>query len=364
MTRQAVRGLLALAAVALALDAGAGQPPPAVDKVVLRDKEKKDGTTKTYDGFLQFGPVGLQVVNADKKVTVPNVALADVVRVFPAGDIPGVDRALITADEKAKSRADYEKVRLGYEEARKKGGLPERVKRFVEFKVAQMATRAADETGYDERWAEAAAEAAKLWGAFLADHKGGWESWAGTRAAARLHAERNDFAEAARAWKRAAAKEAGLPPDLLLEASLQEIDAHIRTKNGAGVALGLAQALAKGVPAGPARERLAIYETAANARANNNFEQGIRDIEKAVAEGTKDPAVRGVGYSMIGELYLAAGKPRDAMWSFLWTETVYNADRDEAFKAMCRVLETFRAQNDEDRVRAYQDKLRRARGGF
>jgi hypothetical protein len=366
MIRQAVGGLSALAAVTLLLEAAVAQQPATPDKVVLRDKEKKDGSAKTHEGFLQFGPIGLQVVGADKKVLVTGVAPADVVRVYPSGDIPGVDRSLITAEEKAKSKADYEKIRLGYEEAKKKGGLPERTKRFVEFKIAQMATRAADETGYDERWAEAAAEASKLWGTFLAEFRGGWESWAGTRAVTRVHAELNQFDEAARSWKRLAAKDTGLPPDLLVEAALQEIDANIRSKTGgaAAAAVGLAQALAKTVPAGAAKERLAIYEIAANAKANAGFEQGVKDIEKVIAEGAKDPVVRGVGYSMIGELYLAAGKPRDAMWSFLWVETVYNADRDEAFKAMCRVLESFKAQKEEDRAKVYQDKLRRARGAF
>lgn len=371
MTRQVVRGLLALTAVVLLLEAATGQQPGTPDKIVIRDKDKKDGSTKSVEGFLQFGPVGLQVVGADKKVLAAGVSPSDVVRVSPAGDIPGADRgdilALLTAEEKAKSRADYIKIRDGYDGLRKKAaGAPERTKRYLEFKLAHAMHRVADESGPDDReprWEEAAKSASTAWGAFLAEYKGGWESWAGTRAATRLHAELNTFDEAARAWKRLTAKDAGLPPDLLMEASLQEIDAQIRTKTGAGVAVGLAQALAKSNPAGAAKERLAIYEIAAGAKANSDFDKGVKDIEEKIA-ATKDPVVRGVGYSMLGELYLAAGKPRDAMWSFLWVETVYNADRDEAFRAACRVLESFRAQGDEDRVKAYQDKLRRARGAF
>lgn len=370
MIRQAVRGLLALATVTLALDAAARQPGGAPDKIVIRDKDKKDGTTKSYEGFLVFGPTGLQVVGTDKKVLVPNVPPADVVKVSPAGDIPGADRsailALLTAEDKAKGRADYEKARLGYDELRKKaGGAPARTRRYLDFKYAQIATRVADETGYDERWAEAAGEASKAWADFVtnADYKGSWEMWPATRAATRINAEMNKFDEAARAWGRLTKKDADLPPDLRLEASIQEIDAQIRSRVGAGAAQKSAEVLGKTAPAGLAKDRLAIYEIAAGAVANSDFDKGAKDIEAKIA-ATKDPVVRGAGYSMLGEIHLAAGRPRDAMWSFLWVETVYNTDRDEAFRALCRLVEAFKAQNDEDRVRAYQEKLQRARGAF
>jgi hypothetical protein len=67
---------------------------------------------------------------------------------------------------------------------------------------------------------------------------------------------------------------------------------------------------------------------------------------------------------MIGELHLLAGKHREAMWAFLWVETVYNADRYDALKAMCRLAEVFRSQADEDRAKSYREKIRRFREGF
>src|SRR6185312_13813586 len=92
---------------------------------------------------------------------------------------------------------------------------------------------------------------------------------------------------------------------------------------------------------------------------------GVEPIEAEIAKA-KDPLVRGTGYSMLGEVYLAAGKAklRDAMWAFLWVEVVYNHDRDEVVKAMTRVAEIFDAQKDEDRARAYREKLRRYRSAL
>ena len=75
-------------------------------------------------------------------------------------------------------------------------------------------------------------------------------------------------------------------------------------------------------------------------------------------------AVRATAFSALGELYLIANKPREAMWEFLWVETVYNADKDEALKAMCRLVEVFKAQMDEERPKAYRERIRRFRSSF
>jgi hypothetical protein len=67
---------------------------------------------------------------------------------------------------------------------------------------------------------------------------------------------------------------------------------------------------------------------------------------------------------MVGELHLAGGKPREAMWAFLWVETVYSQDRDDVLKALCRLVEVFKAQADDDRARVYREKIRRLREAF
>ena len=185
------------------------------------------------------------------------------------------------------------------------------------------------------------------------------------RAGARLYAELNKFDEAAKMWSRMA-KNTELPPGLRLEASLQEIDTQFRSK-AYSTAAAAVEALAKTVGPGAVKDKLAIYERAAKAAESglnaDNVKPVVDDIEKKIAE-SKDPGVRGVGYGVIGELYLAAGRPRDAMWAYLWVETVYNADKDEVLKAMCRLVEVFKALMDEDRPKVYREKIRRFRANF
>jgi hypothetical protein len=358
MNRQAVRGFLALAALTGFVQATLGQATP--DRVYIRNK---DGTTKSMEGELKFGAAGFQVVGTDKKAL--PVSFADVVKVAP-GELQGADRgtilALISAEEK-KTKEEYAKARLAYEKLQKDTlSAPARTQRYVAFKLAQTINRIADETGHDENWVEVATEASKAWDAFINEHKGNWEVWPAAQARARINAELGKFDEVARTWNRLTKPDAGLPPDLLLEAKIHEIDAQIRSKNVSVAQVSAAEAL-KTAPPGVSKEKLAIYDLAAQGLNSTDPLSKVKAMEDKIA-ATKDRGVLGVAYSMLGELYLAGNRPRDAMWAFLWVETVYNADRDEAFKAMCRLLEVFKLQGDDDRVKAYQDKLRRNRVTF
>jgi len=238
-----------------------------------------------------------------------------------------------------------------------------------------MATKVADETPDEDGWTDIAKDAAGKWSGFLTEYKSGWELWPAARAGARLYAELNKFDEVARLWSRLS-KNPELPPDLRLEAGIQEIDAQFRAGSYSPAAIA-AKTLADATAPGAAKTRLAIYEQAAKA-ANDGLsaesaKAAAEKIEAAVKE-TADPAVRATVYGVIGELYLAvkpkdgggapAKEPREAMWAFLWVETVFNHDKDEALKAMCRLVEAFKAQSDEEMVKRYRERIRRYRANF
>src|SRR5262245_7361432 len=90
MIRQAVRGLAVVATLAVVIGLSGAQPA-ALDKVYVRDK--KDGSVKTYEATLKFGPGGYQVVGAKDKV-LATVAPEDLVKYVP-GELPGLDRATV-----------------------------------------------------------------------------------------------------------------------------------------------------------------------------------------------------------------------------------------------------------------------------
>jgi len=354
MTRYAIRGFALFGLVAAVTTSALAQN---ADVVSVRDR--KDNSIKKLSGTYTVSPAGFQVVNADKKGAPINPD--DVVSVA-IGDLVGVDRGLINSLATKEEKKDYKGAYDGYKEAAAKasGGAP-RTQQYLKYKVAATNSKLADETDFDKGWKAKAEDAVKEWRGFLADYKFGWEVWPATRAYTRLQIELGQFEDASRTWGKAAANKE-FPPDARLEAQIQEIDLQIRGKlyPNAEPTAGELQKTANGAQ----KERLVIYQIAAKAGGDKPLE-GVDKI-KAEMEKTKDASVHATGFSMMGELYLVGGKPRDAMWAFLWVETVLNQDRDEAFKAVARLAGMFEVGPiaDEDQARKYRDKLKRLRLAF
>lgn len=363
MKRKAIRGLLLFGLLVAVVNSSVlAQNTP--DKVTVLNR--KDNSTKTYDGAFTLSPAGFQVLSGGKAVA--TFSPDDVVKVA-IGDLPGVDRSAILGLNTKEEKKEYDAARTGYADQLKKAGLQEKSKRYLEFKKVMLTQKLVDDIDPgDKAWKEKADACLADWNQFLTaeETKFGWEQWPATRACARLLAERGKFDDAARAWSRVA-KNNNMPPDARAEAALQEIDAQIRARQFSPAASAAAELIK--TAAGAKKDRLVIYEIAAKSGGDGKPLEGIDKI-KAEMGKTKDAAVHATGFSMMGELYLAGGKPRDAMWMFLWVETVTNQDKDEAFKAMARLNEMFETQMpagplaDEDQSKKYHDKLKKFRATF
>lgn len=367
MIRQAARGALALFLVAAALDtAGAARQSQNLIQVVYRDRTGKDTSEKTATGDeLKLTPTGLQVLN--KGSVVATVSPADIVRVDP-GDVEKVERNAVLDQLKLERERKWEPARVNYEDMRKKAktaGAPAKTIQFLEFRLAYATGKAADDIE-DDSFAGKADAAQKMLGDYLITYPGGWEVWPATRMRAWLLVQLDKPADAAEAWSKLA-KAKDLPAALQQEAALNEIDCLIRGKryNEANDRIA---AWPKTDTGGPARERVTIYERTAKAAGSLIPGKGpdvpvaqfVKPVQDAV-DAAKDPVAKAVGYNMLGELCMAAEKPREAMWSYLWVEVVYNQDRDEVAKAMVRLVKAFEAQQDEERTKTYRQKLRQYR---
>ncbi len=359
--RQAIRGLVVLGLLTAVVDSTVrAQNTP--DKVTVRDR--KDGSSKTYDGQLRVSPAGFQVFGGDKfDKAVVTVAPDDILKVV-IGDLPGVappalQEVQAKENKKDRNRKDLEEARTGYQALSKAAVGQARSKRYLDFKVAILTSKIVDDLDATEGWKEKADDAIKDWGVFFTDYNTGWEMWPAVRASTRLQIERGKYNDAARAWGKLA--KSIEPPDAKVEATMQEIDLQIRAKqypNAGGAATELLK-----TAVGARKDRLVIYEIAAKAGGDSKTQEGIDKIKEEMGK-TKDVSVHATGYSMMAELYLAADKKRDAMWAFLWVETVLNQDKDEVFKAISRLADLFEGQMDEDQTRKYRDNLKRFRATF
>ena len=363
MIRQAKRGAVLLAGMMVLFQVARAQQPTPTEKVTIRDK--KDGAVRTYDGILKFSAAGFQILSSDGKVLTV-VSPVDIVKVVP-NDLVGVERATLQSQvrlEDNKTRKDNEAARLGYIDLiQKTASAPPKTKQYLAFKKAVLSTRILDESD-EEEWAKQVVPVAKEWVDFLSEYKTGWEIWPAARTCARLYIEMNKYDELTRMLKQLGAKDVELPADLKVEAVLQSLDAQIREGPVAYASvLKAAESEAKNAGSGTARDKLAIYTRVAQVGENPSPEvlaAAVKDIEEKIA-ASKDPTVRGVGYGMIGELYLASKRPRDALWAFMWVETVYNQDKDEVLKAMVRLTQIFKGTMDEEHEKLYREKIRRFR---
>jgi hypothetical protein len=217
MIRQTIRGPVAALAAALLIGAAAGrQQDTTLDKIVILNAAKRDGSTVTLDGRLKLSPAGLQVLTGEKLDKARTIRFADLVK-FEPGDMPGVNREEMRAQltlENNKNKKDYQTARGVYANMLKKASTaPESTKRHLEYRFALMSTKVADESGDDEKWAELAGVAVKEWTGFLTGYKSGWEVWPAARTLGRLYVELDRHDEAAKLWGRVA-KNPELPPDL------------------------------------------------------------------------------------------------------------------------------------------------------
>jgi hypothetical protein len=353
---------LAVATVTIAL---AFQPPTASpDKVVAWDR--KLNKVITIEGTFAESPAGIVVSAGGKEKA--RISSADIIRV-ELGDMPGLsgdDRATLFSLENEK---DSEKAARGYASLAKKGQGNERIRRTMEFRELMALARAAD--GKDESGFKATAPAtADRLATFARANSKSWDVYPASRTAARLYAELGQHDKAGETLAALAAVP-GLGTELKQETVLAEADARLRSGNpAAGRAIVAALLKDPEVPAaGSVRERLSLYSLWAQFPTPAPNAPGTPaprpdDVAaklQAAIDAAKSPHARAVGLNAKGELFLAFGLPRDAMWEFLNVEVVYHQDKDEVDKALSRLVEIFEALGEKDRADQYREKRRKLR---
>ncbi len=343
--------LLGLAALALGTSA-TGQPPP-LDKVHYR---AADGKVVTVDAEVKESPAGVQLLTGKKGTISP----VDVIRI-DYGDVKGIAKTDQYAAIALEDGRDPGKAHTAYADLLKKlpPDAPDRTRRYLTFRAAYWAGRAADAKTGDAFKAEAPKAADELAAAARLARKS-WEVWPAARAAARLYTELGDHAKAAAVLGELAAVPE-LPRDLRYEARLAEAAAVLRGGQGAAADAMLDQlGRDRDFPAtGPLRERLAVLRAAAQV-APGQAGAPLAKLEEAVAQA-KDPAAKAVGANCLGDAYAAAGRTRDAMWAYLWADVVYNQDKDEQVYAVGKLVGVFEKLGDRDRAEQFRDRLPRVR---
>jgi hypothetical protein len=186
------------------------------------------------------------------------------------------------------------------------------------------------------------------------------DSWQYTHAARKivdLQMDVGDFAAAGRTLD-SLTRMPELPKSMKEDLELQLIDVLMRT-NQTSQAVSKIKAIKAALPANsPQAKRLEVYEIGATS-GGKELSKVIGDLE-AIASKTTDNGLKALAYNTMGDLYKSSGKPRDAMWSYLWVDQVYFQDRSEHLKAVDRLARLFKEDlTDPKNQTRYEEKLQR-----
>jgi hypothetical protein len=340
-------GLLALAGL---IGGVAGQALVfGQDRVERRDK--KTGTATVTGKIVEENAGGVRVkAQLGKEEAIPS---GDIVRVS-YGDLPSQAAIELGKLQAAEAGRDYPALLKGYEQVQalpQVKSAPAPVRRYIDYRVASLKGYTAD--GDDQVKA-----AEKALADFIAANPDCWEYPHAARQLGRLQADTGAYPAATKTFE-ALEKGPNVPAEFKTEAIAALIDIAFQSEDY-DLGRKRVEAVAKN-PNAPAalRARVDMYQLGLDG-AKGDLAATVKKIEEAIGKAN-DPSLKALGYNVLGDVYLAHKKPREAMWSYLWVDVVYNQDRGEHLKAMTRLIKIFKEANDTEKVQLYTEKLARSR---
>jgi hypothetical protein len=339
-----------------------GQPPAAggVEDVTYR---AADGKVVEISTEIKESAAGVALIVGGKAKDV--ISPAAIIKVEPK-TLPGIDAVAFGLARNLEKGPDLAKTLTEYGKLMKNiAAAPERSRRYVTFKEAMLTVKYADQKTGDEFKAEATKAVIKIAG-FARANKKSWEVWPAARTAARIYTELGQYRDSATVLDDLSATP-DLPKDLKAEAKLAQISSVIRSKQGLSADALLSELDKDASLSTNLKDRVNVLKVCAKMDYSQKPEgtatkpaDQVKLIEDAIA-AAKDPGARGMGYNFLGDLYAANNLNRDAMWSYLWSDTVYNTEKDEQLYALSKLAAIADRGNDADRATFFRERMVRAR---
>lgn len=322
------------------------------DKVERRQSDK--AVVSVSGKIVDESVAGVKIKAGMKETLIPST---EIHRVF-YDDLPIASKqAYINLWNAEESEKDQAKVYKLYQDFQPKiTGAPVPIRRNVDYRLATLQAVVAETK-------EQKVEARKALATFITNHGTGWQFPLATRTLARMQADAAEF-DAAQRNLEVLSKSNLVPVEIKQEADLMLVDVLFQAGKTEDVKTKIAAALGDPKTTEQQKTRFSVYQAAIEAKAPNaKIEDVIKNLEGIVAK-TNDGAVKGLAYNVIGDTYASTGtkeNKRQAMWSYLWVDVVYNQDRTEHIKAMNSLLKIFEDEKDTEKVQVYKEKLARFR---
>lgn len=325
------------------------------DRVERKDR-KTDKSAILIGKIIEESPAGIKV-----KLTTGGkeemISSSEIVRVTYA-DIPipvlaELNKAAV--QEEARNFAEALKMTEAAKAKPEFNTAPANGKRYIEFKIASYKAALADG---EEKLREAAAALST----FVDGNSDSWEYTLAAPILARLQNDLGNTKGAINTLERLE-KKSDVPQEIRSEASLALIDLSFTNGDYEAVAKRVSDILKDAKASASAKESVALYQLGLEGVKAPDVAALAPTIKKLedIAGKSNNPAVKALAYNLMGDCYLAKGAKRDAMWSYLWVDVVYNQDRNEYLKALSRLTKYFKDVGDEANAKVYAEKLSRAR---
>lgn len=352
-----LRRFLGLAALSFVIAALSFQASVRADNVIRKDK-KGDKTVTVTGKVSEDTTGGVKVkLSPSKEESIP---ANEIIGITYSGFPIAVNNKIAEATD-AENKREFATVMSIYESLLNakdakdpKFSLPPEAKRNFEYRIISLKSMMAD--GEDEIKASIAAL-----NAFVASHPDCWQFSHASRQLARLNTDIGEYAAATSILEKLE-KGANVPAEYKAEASAALIDIAFQSEDIPAGKRRVESMLKDPKNTTAIKDRLAFYQLALDGVQADEaaLPATVKKIEEAIAKA-KDPGLKALGYNVLGDCYLAKKRKRDAMWSYLWVDTVYNQDRGEQVKAQSRLIKIFTEDGDTDKVKLYKEKVARSR---
>ena len=345
--RRAVAVLGALAALV--------GPARGQDTVIYQDRAGKQATAR---GTIQDeSPAGIKIKVGEEVLDLPALSIRQVT--YKVKDVTAIDyRYPFGQEELARRPGTRPAERATRLENALKGfknldaqvlGVPA-AHRYVQFKIAEvLAVQAQD----DSSKADAAIAALS---AYAKDFPTGWEVAPALKLLAKLQEEKGDSAGALETY-RGLAKVPGIPPELRQESTVLVARALLhagKPKEAESELKGLAAKMSTTDP-----QRANVEVALAQCRLAQGQLGQVEAPLRAALQNTSDAAVKAAAHNLLGDYYLAKGRPEAAFWEYLYVDTLYNQDREEEAKALYHLSTLFdKVKNDKQRAQQCAERLK------
>ncbi len=321
------------------------------DKIERRDR-KTDKPVMVTGKIVEESLAGIKVKGvAGKEEMIPGT---DILRIY-YDDLGALKLAFDRIFSNEEKEKDLSKVLKEYGDFKAKAAnaveLKPAIKRYIDFRIAQVQTAAADTDRAKE-------EARVVLNTFVSTHPGTWEYAQAVHLLARMLGEVGDYEGAVKILD-ALVRNPGATPEIKQETEAMLVDAMFQA-NKADQAKAKIDAGLKD-PSLPEQQkaRYRIYQLGIAAQAPGaKLDDEIKKLDDVIAK-TNDNTLKALAYNIMGDCYAQKSRKRDAMWSYLWVDVVYPQDKNERLKAMTKLAKIFQDDNDTEKADMYKEKIKR-----